>query len=300
MNKRLFSLICAVSCSFIWGTGFIAQDMGMDHIGPFTFSGGRLLLGFITLVPFFFVYEYKSVKKSKITFKNFFYYMFFLAFFLSFGNVLQQFSLLYTDVANTAMYTVLYVVIVPFIAFFYFSKKIHWSIWPSVLICLTGGMLLTEINNVSVRFGDGLAFINAFFWAIHIVLISKFLKIFNFPITIVATQCLIGSIMTLIPALIYEEIILHNLMLESKELLYAGVLSSGVAFLLQTYAQQNLTPAPVAIIFSLEGVFAAIFGWIILNQFLNEIKIVGIVLILVAVILSQIIPIYDKKRYGRN
>ena len=106
--------------------------------------------------------------------------------------------------------------------------------------------------------------------------------------------------MTLIPALIYEEIILHNLMLESKELLYAGVLSSGVAFLLQTYAQQNLTPAPVAIIFSLEGVFAAIFGWIILNQFLNEIKIVGIVLILVAVILSQIIPIYDKKRYGRN
>ena len=163
MNKRLFSLICAVSCSFIWGTGFIAQDMGMDHIGPFTFSGGRLLLGFITLVPFFFVYEYKSVKKSKITFKNFFYYMFFLAFFLSFGNVLQQFSLLYTDVANTAMYTVLYVVIVPFIAFFYFSKKIHWSIWPSVLICLTGGMLLTEINNVSVRFGDGLAFINAFF-----------------------------------------------------------------------------------------------------------------------------------------
>ena len=88
------------------------------------------------------------------------------------------------------------------------------------------------------------------------------------------------------------------MILDGKEMIYAGVLSSGVAFLLQIYGQQNLSPAPVAIIFSLEGVFAAIFGWIILNQYLNEIKILGITLILMAVIFSQLAPLYDKKKYG--
>ena len=89
------------------------------------------------------------------------------------------------------------------------------------------------------------------------------------------------------------------MILDGKEMIYAGVLSSGIAFLLQIYGQQNLAPAPVAIIFSLEGVFASIFGWIILSQYLNEIKIVGIVLILFAVIFSQLAPLYDKKKYGR-
>ena len=112
--------------------------------------------------------------------------------------------------------------------------------------------------------------------------------------------CLIGSVIAFIPSFAFENITLGNLLLEKNELLYAGVLSSGIAFLLQALSQQNLSPAPVAIIFSLEGVFAAIFGWILLNQFLDDLKIFGIILILVAVIFSQIAPIYGKKYYGRN
>jgi drug/metabolite transporter (DMT)-like permease len=112
--------------------------------------------------------------------------------------------------------------------------------------------------------------------------------------------CLIGSVVAFIPSLAFENITLGNLLMEKNELLYAGVLSSGIGFLLQAYSQQNLSPAPVAIIFSLEGVFAAIFGWIILSQFLNDLKVFGILLILVAVIFSQVAPIYDKKTYGRN
>ena len=118
----------------------------------------------------------------------------------------------------------------------------------------------------------------------HIVFISRFLRIFNYPITIACLQCLIASVFALVPALFFESIKISNMILDGKEMIYAGVLSSGVAFLLQIYGQQNLSPAPVAIIFSLEGVFAAIFGWIILNQYLNEIKILGITLILMAVI----------------
>ncbi|OUX38367.1 MAG: EamA family transporter [Candidatus Pelagibacter sp. TMED273] len=300
MNKKLISLICAISCSFLWGTAFIAQDMGMDYIGPFSFTTGRMFLGFIILVPFFFFFEFKKIKEKNFSYNIVLIYLTLLGLFLSGGFALQQYSLLYTDVANAAIFTIFYVLIVPAISYFLFSKRIHWSVWPSVFVCIIGGFLLTEINNVTVRLGDSLVLFGAFFWAFHIVCLSKFLKFFNYPIAITMGTCLIGSIIVLIPSLAFENISLGNLLLEKKELLYAGVLSSGIAFLLQAYSQQNLSPAPVAIIFSLEGVFAAIFGWILLNQFLSELKIFGIVLILLSVIFSQLAPIYDKKTYGRD
>lgn len=298
MNKKIFSLICAISCSFIWGTGFVAQDMGMDFIGPYTFTSGRMFLGFLALLPFFFIFEGKKVQKSNLDLKKILAYLLFLGFLLFGGNVLQQISLLYTDVANSAVFTIFYVLIVPIVSYFLFSKKIHWSIWPAVLACLTGGLFLSELNNLSVRYGDILVIIGSFFWAFHIIFISKFLKIFNFPITIAMSQCLFGAMFSFIPAIIYENISVTNILMETNELLYAGVLSSGIAYLLQAYGQQNLSPAPVAIILSLEGVFAGIFAWIILDQHLNEFKIFGIILILCAVIFSQLSPMYDKKRYG--
>ena len=141
--------------------------------------------------------------------------------------------------------------------------------------------------------------IGAFFWAFHIIFISKILKFFNFPIAIATFQCLVAGIFCSVPALALETVSISLISKEIKELLYAGILSSGVAFMLQAYAQRVLQPASVAIIFSLEGVFASIFGWIILDQFLNEIKIFGILIILLAVIFSQLMPIYGKKKYGR-
>jgi drug/metabolite transporter (DMT)-like permease len=295
MNKKLFSFICAISCSFIWGSAFVAQDMGMDYIGPFTFTGVRMVIAFLCLLPFFFIYEFNEIRKIKTNSKTVVSYIVLLGFLLSTGMCLQQFALLRTDVANTAVFTILYVVLVPFVAYFLFSKNIHWSIWPSVLMCLLGGFLLTELDDVTIRVGDTLSVINAFFWAFHIVFISKFLRIFNYPITIAAFQCLVGAIVALVPAYIFEEIVFSNILLEWKDLFYVGVVSSGIAFLLQIYAQQNLNPAPVAIILSLEGAIAAIFGWILLDQFLNEIKILGIVVILIAVIFAQIAPLRDNK-----
>ena len=300
MNKKIFSLICAVSCSLIWGTAFVAQDMGMDYIGPYTFSAVRLLLGFLTLLPFFLIFEFKKVKETKLSFEKIFIYLFFLGFFLAGGNIFQQVSLLYTDVANSAVFTVLYVVIVPIIAYFLFSKKIHNSVWPSVLMCLVGGLFLSELGNLRVRFGDSLVVVGAFFWAFHIVFISKFLKIFNYPITIATFQCLSASLISFIPAFSFEFISLKLISMETAELIYAGVLSSGIAFMLQVFGQQNLSPAPVAIIFSLEGVFGSIAAWIVLDQYLNEFKIFGIIIILSAVIFSQLAPMYGKRKYGRN
>jgi len=295
MNKKFFSLTCALVTSFIWGTAFVAQDMGMDHIGPLTFTSARLILGFLTLLPFVILIDLKKIKNNNYDFKKIFFYLLFIGFLIAYGNALQQYALLYTDVANTAVFTVLYVVFVPFVSYFFFSKKIHWSIWLSALMCLLGGLFLTELDNVTVRLGDSIALFNALFWSFHIVFISRLLKFFNFPITIAALQCLIGSVLTFLPASIFEEVVFSNILLEYKEILYVGVLSSGFAFLLQIFSQQNLSPAPVAIIFSLEGAIAAIAGWVILNQFLTEIKVFGIFLIIFAVIFSQIAPLYQKK-----
>ena len=298
MNSKIFSLSCAIITSFIWGTAFVAQDMGMDHIGPLTFTSARLFLGFLTLLPFFLYFDLKKIKQGNYSLKKILVYLIFIGFLIAYGNALQQYALLYTDVANTAVFTVLYVVFVPFVSYFFFSKNIHWSVWPSIFMCLLGGFCLTEINNVTVRLGDSIALLNAIFWSFHIVFISKLLKEFNFPLTIAAFQCLIGSILTFVPALITEEVIISNILLEYKEILYVGILSSGFAFLLQVFGQQNLGPAPVAIIFSLEGAIAALAGWLILNQFLNEIKVFGIILIIGAVIFSQIAPILRKKYKG--
>ena len=300
MNKYFFSLSCAVLTSILWGSAFVAQDMGMDFIGPHTFNVGRFLVGFLTLLPFFLLFELKKIKKKKIDSRKAFSYLVLLGFILGVGQALQQISLIYTDVANTGVFTVMYVVMVPFISYFIFSKKIHWSVWPAVVFCLIGGLLLSELKNISVRYGDMLSILSAFCWAFHIIYIRRTVEFFDFPITIAMSQCFVAFLFTILPMVVYENPSLTNIFMDSYEILYVGVLSSGLAFLLQTYTLQNLTPAPAAIIFSLEGVFAAFFAWLILDQFLNEIKILGIFLILFAVIFSQIIPIYGKKNYGRN
>ena len=194
----------------------------------------------------------------------------------------------------------MYVLVVPLISYFVFSKKMHWTIWPAVGFCVVGGLLLSELKNSSVRLGDTLSILSAFCWGAHIILIRKTIENFNFPITIAMTQCFVAFLLLILPMYLLETPTLTNLLKDSYEILYVGILSSALAFLLQTYSLQNISPAPAAIIFSLEGVFAAIFAWLILDQFLNEIKILGIFFILSAVIFSQIIPIYDKKKHGRN
>jgi drug/metabolite transporter (DMT)-like permease len=300
MDKKTFSLICAIITSILWGSAFVAQDMGMDFIGPHTFNVGRFLVGFLTLLPFFFIFEFKKINLKKINKKKVAYFLFFLGFILAIGQELQQISLIYTDVANTGVFTVFYVLVVPIISYFIFSKKMHWSIWPAVLVCLIGGLLLSELKNTSVRLGDTLGILSAFCWGIHILLIRKTIDFFNYPITIAMSQCLVAFVILMPPMYFFEDPTINNILNDSYEIIYVGVLSSGLAFLLQTYSLQNISPAPAAIVFSLEGVFAAIFAWLILDQFLNEIKILGIILILSAVIFSQLMPIYDKKKYGRN
>jgi len=294
--SKTTSLLSALLCTFIWGTTFIAQDTGMDNIGPFTFNAVRFFIGFLAITPLVFLFElkkYKSEFKSDI--KTFINLTFLIGLSLFLGSALQQVALLYTDVANAAFFTIFYVPIVPIIIFLFKRTSIHWSVWPSVVLCLIGGYLLTNFYDATVRLGDSLVILGALFWSTHIIFTGIIVKKYDLPLTLGAAQTLIVALFSYLIALIYEEFIYLDIMKEINSILYAGILSGGFAFVLQIYAQKNISPAPAAIIFSLEGVFATIAAWYILNQVLDINNLLGCFFILCGVLLSQLLPLVQKK-----
>ena len=293
--KKTISFACLIACTFIWGTTFIAQDTGMDNIGPFTFNSVRFFVGFLTVAPFVLLFEKKKVNEQIKAKKNKFYKLIIpVGIFLFLATALQQASLLYTDVANSAFFTIFYVPMVPIIVYFLFSEKLHWSIWPSVFACVIGGYLLSDIGDANIRFGDSLVLVGALFWALHIIYIGKIIDQFDLPFFIALLQNLVVAALSFLLAVIFEEIDFSKIKLETFEILYAGILSGGAAFALQLFGQRNISVAPAAIVMSLEGVFAAIAAWIILNQILGLNNIIGCMLIVGGILLSQLAPIYEK------
>ncbi len=294
MSKTV-SLFSALLCTFIWGTTFIAQDTGMDNIGPFTFNAVRFFVGFLAILPLAFLFEVKKFKSEfKLDFKTFATLSFLIGLSLFLGSALQQVALLYTDVANAAFFTIFYVPMVPIIIFVFRKKSIHWSIWPSVVLCLIGGYLLTNFHDATVRLGDTLVVLGALFWSTHIIFTGIIVTKYNLPLTLGAIQTLLVALFSFVIGFIYEEFIIENILNEIDSILYAGILSGGFAFVLQIYAQKNITPAPAAIIFSLEGVFATIAAWFLLNQILGVNNLLGCFFILCGVLLSQLLPLIKR------
>ena len=294
MSKTL-SLFSALLCTFIWGTTFIAQDTGMDDIGPFTFNSVRFFVGFLAIVPLALMFEAKKLKEEfRFDTKTFVILSFLIGLSLFLGSALQQVALLYTDVANAAFFTIFYVPMVPIIIFIFKKDFLHWSVWPSVILCLIGGYLLTNFQDATVRLGDTLVVLGALFWSTHIIFTGMIVKKYNLPLTIGAIQTLLVALFSFMIGSFSEEFVIANILNEIDSILYAGILSGGFAFVLQIYAQRNITPAPAAIIFSLEGVFATIAAWFLLNQILGINNLLGCFFILSGVLLSQLVPLIRK------
>ena len=295
--KKSMSMICALVTTFIWGTAFIAQDTGMDNIGPLTFNGARFVVGFFTILPIAILFEKKKIIKEIDKNKSYFIKLLvIMGFSLFLGTSLQQAALQYTNVANAAFFTVFYVPLVPILLFFIYSKKVHWSIWPSIALCVYGVYLLSNFSNSEIMLGDALVILCSLFWALHIIFAGKFMEEFDIPIFYAAIQAVLVASLSILFAYLFEEINFSNILLESTSIIYAGVLSGGIAFTLQMFAQKNIEEAPAAIIYSLEGVFAVIAAWLILNQILQIENIIGCFLILLAVIFSQIAPMLKKNQ----
>ena len=292
-SKHIFSNICLVVASLIWGTAFVAQTTGMDHIGPLTFTNIRFLIGGLIVFPL----AIKEIPKFKklLKKKKLFIIIFLTGLSLLLGTFLQQYALQYTKIGNAAFLTILYVPFVPIISRFILKKKIHWSIWLSVSICLIGSYYLTVENSFDAQFADFLVIICALFFALHCIFIDEYFEIVDAPFTLATSQFLLCFLYSLPFVFIFENPTLIGIKKEIFELLYVGVLSSGVAYTLQIIGQRYVKPSTAAITFSLEGVFGSLAAWIILSQFLTTVQIFGCFLILVGVLTAQLIPLINKE-----
>ena len=209
---------------------------------------------------------------------------------------LQQYALLKSQVANASFLTTLYVPIVAIISRFIFKSQLYWMIWIAVLLCVFGSYFLTSNQTLEIQKSDGLLFLSGVAFAFHIILIDVFMKRFNSPFSFACIQYMVVLILSLIVAVNFENISFANMRLEWFEIIYCGIMSTGVAYTIQIVAQGKANPAPAAIILSMESVFAAIAGWIIMNQYLDNYKLVGCMCILLGVILVQLIPLYVNKQ----
>ena len=281
--------------SLIWGTAFVSQTTGMGFIGPFTFSFARFFLAALTVLPLALYFEKQNFE---IFFKNknFIYLSLFAGLALFGGMGLHQYALLKSQIANASFLSTLYVPIVSLISRFIFKSRLHWIIWIAVLLCIYGSYLLSANQALEIQKSDSLLFIAAVCFAIHIILIDVFMKQFYSPFTFGFIQYAVVFLCSTILAFSFENPTLANIKLEWFELIYTGVASAGIGYTLQIIAQSKASPAPAAIILSMESVFGTIAGWILINQVLDTNKILGCIAIFVGVVIVQLIPIYTKKK----
>jgi len=285
--------ILMLIASLIWGTAFVSQATGMGAIGPFTFSFSRFFFATITILPLALYFErdnfYKIFSNSKLLGLSIA-----TGFFLFLGMGLQQYALQISQISNVAFITTLYVPIVGIISRFVFKSQLHWIIWIAILLCVYGSYLLSSNQSVEIQRSDALIFVSAFCFAFHIILIDVFMKQFNSPFTYGSIQYFIVFLLSLLIAGTFENPTFNNISIEWFEILYTGILSAGLGYTLQIIAQHKASPAPAAIILSMEGVFATIAGWLLINQTLDLNKFLGCIAIFLGVIIVQLLPIIIK------
>ena len=279
--------------TFIWGTAFVSQTTGMGAIGPFTFSFARFFLASLTVLPLLLIYEKKNFY-SFLNNKNYIYLSLLAGLALFGGMGLQQYALLKSQVANTAFLSTLYVPIVSLISRFIFRSQLHWIVWIAVLLCLYGSYLLSSNQSLDIQKSDSLLFIAAFCFAVHIIVVDIFMKQFYSPFTFGFIQYVIVFLLSIILAFNLEAPTFENIKVEWFEIIYTGVLSAGVGYTLQIIAQSKASPAPAAIILSMESVFGALAAWILINQVLDTNKILGCLAIFIGVIIVQLVQTNKK------
>ena len=280
--KISLSTLLLLMVAFIWGTAFVAQTTGMKSMGPVTFTGFRLLLGGLVLLPFtYFYFNNKSLNFEKIRI------LFLMSFALLIGALFQQIALIYTNVANVAFLTALYVPIVPFIYFVILKNPVSKYIIFASGLCVTGVWFLSKNELEFGSYGDLLSIIGAFFWSFHIILIFKASELNIEPVITAAFHIFFAGLIGVVLAFLIENPNFIDVKNGAFELIYTGILSIGLGFTLQTIAQKHLPPTNVAILLSMESVFASIAAFIILGQILKTNSLIGCTLILLGVIISE-------------
>lgn len=276
---RLKADLTLLLVSIIWGSAFVAQRIAGQLGSVYQFNGARYLLAALILLPFVKRIHLASIPRPQYK------WMAIAGFFLFLGSALQQAGMVYTTAGNAGFITSLYVVLVPVALFLFWGERPHWlSILAVVLACI-GAFLLSTGGSFELRIGDALELIGALFWTFHVIILGKYASKFE-AMTFSLGQLIVCGLLNLGVGVIVEPALaLHPPLLLA--IAYTAVFSLGLCYTLQVWAQKHTPPADAALILSLESVFAVLAGWLLLNETLIVIQIVGCLLIFIAVMLSQ-------------
>lgn len=274
----------------IWGSTFVAQSVGMDSVGPFTFLAVRSILAVVFLLPVIALFEIKDIKNYIPKWKNKKLWLGGILCGLSLfvAASLQQVSLVDTDAGKAGFLTSLYVVLVPVIGVF-LGKKPTKNVIISIFLAVTGLYLLSCVGTATIRVSDLMLLCSALAFAVQITLVER-LGNHTDGLRLNVIQCLTAGVLAGIVMLFAEEPKMDDILSCSLPLLYAGVLSSGIAYSLQVLGQQRVESNTASIIMSLESVVAVLCGWLLLHERMKPWELAGCALVFIAVIFSQIQP----------
>ncbi|MFZ4400270.1 MAG: DMT family transporter [Bacteroidales bacterium] len=284
LKTKTGSSLLLLLTAIIWGFAFVAQRMGMEYTGPFTFNAARFLLGGMVLIPLILKQNIGDFSKLHIhqSIKG----GLFAGILLFCGASLQQIGIIYTTAGNAGFITGFYVVLVPIFGIF-FLHKTAINVWIGAILALIGMYFLSVSNNFEISKGDSLVFMGAFVWAFHVLVIGKYAPIAN-VIIIAVIQFFVCGLLSLLVAFFTEPIEINGILNAGLPILYGGILSVGMAFTLQVVVQKYVHPSVTAIILSTEAIFAAIGGWLILGESLTSRGILGCILMLAGMLAAQI------------
>lgn len=312
MNKQIKNSLLLLLTATIWGTAFVAQSAGMDHIGPITFNGFRTLIGAAVLFPIILVMNFfekrnkqnidhgnletinltedaQTIKKSRIE--------------LIKGGVIcgvvlfvattsQQFGIKSTSVGKAGFITAFYIVLVPILGLF-IKKRCSIIVYFSVVLALIGlAIMCIDFSDLSLLPGDLLLMFSALMFSVHILIIDHYSPKVE-GIKLSCLQFLVCGMVSIIPMLIFEDVQMSALIEGWFPLVYAGAFSSGVAYTLQIIGQRDMNPTIASLILSLESVISVIAGWLLLGQILSGREVLGCIIIFIAIILTQL-PVKKK------
>jgi drug/metabolite transporter (DMT)-like permease len=298
--SRLQADLLLLVVALIWGSAFVAQNLGMANVGPYTFTAARFWLGALIVAPLAWreMRERGRAANETATLPDGrdLRLMAILGTLLFLGAAFQQIGIVSTTVTNAGFLTALYVPLVPLLAWLINRHRPHWSTWPAAIGCLLGSWLLTGGQTIAINSGDLWVVSSAIFWAGHILLLGQTAKHPIGPFTVACGQFLVVGILGTLVALIIEPPTLAKLTAAAGSIAYAGILSVGFAFTAQVIAQRHTMPADTAIIISSEMAFAAIFGAIWFGDKLDSGGILGCVLILCGSLLVQLLPLFETMR----
>lgn len=278
--------------ALIWGFGFVAQRVGMDHVGPYTFNGLRFILGACCLLPLVMRRSRQPVLKEQQM--SAWTAGLIAGVFLFAGATFQQVGLQYTTAGKAGFITGLYVVFVPIIGLL-FGQRTNAGTWIGALLAVAGLYLLSIQGTLHIAFGDLLETIGAVFWACH-VLVLGYLSPRTSPVKLAMVQFLVCGFLSLGVAVALETISLAAIVQAGVPIFYGGVISVGAGYTLQVVVQRKAHPANAAIILSLESPFAALGGWLLLNEFLSGRGLTGCILMLGGMLVSQLWTVFKQEK----